>query len=520
MTKRQLEEDDDNDNFKWNRISCHEYTSVDKKWNLCQLVHSVMLYGLLAIMCSQTLDILRLYAVERAHLLECQRKSLIRLNASPKRERKNWHIFVSTISDLHFRRMFRMSRSCFNELCCCIENHVGHESFCSQDFISTELEHGNSRLANIYRAHKETSGGFVCGEVKLAITLRILGGGSYLDIACIFNVTPNQVYPIFHKVLLEWICNDGIARYTLKDIIQDEDEMYKVASHFAEGRSGGILAGVVGALDGWLVKIECPSMKKDGVENPGGYFSRKGFYALNVQAIVDKKKRILWMYLGAKGGEHDSAAFKSSNLYEILENMFLDSNGTMHKNHMNIPFYVIGDSAYSLRPFLMVPFDNALPHSAEDTFNFILSSSRINVECAFGEIDARWGIFWRPLKFDLDKQRNIIDASFRLHNFILDHKERNNVAQDDDMDLFSKQCLSFVTTHPEEIVGCFGNGSLGDDEPKSRGRPTNIEQSMREAGVRLRDRLKDKMKEAQLSRPSKNSWYTDECNHTRVMLQS
>jgi hypothetical protein len=373
-------------------------------------------------------------------------------------------------------------------------------------------------LARIYRAHKEISGGFVCGEVKVAIALRILGGGSYLDIACIFNVHPGQVYPIFHKVLSEWICNDSIARYMLRDIIHDEDEMYKVASQFAQGRSGGILAGVIGALDGWLVKIECPSLKKDGVENPGGYFSRKGFYALNVQAIVDKRKRILWMYLGAKGGEHDSAAFKSSNLYEMLENIFLDSDGKMHKNSINIPFYIIGDSAYSLRPFLLVPFDNALPQSPEDTFNYIVSSSRINVECAFGEIDARFGIFWRPLKFNLDKQKNIIDAAFRLHNFILDHKERHSVLEDDDMEFFSKQCLSFLTTHPEAIVGCFGNGSLGEDMPKSRGRPTNIEQSMREAGVRLRDRLRDKMKEAQLSRPTKNMWYIDECNHMKITM--
>ena len=186
---------------------------------------------------------------------------------------------------------------------------------------------------------------------------------------------------------------------------------------------------------------------------------------MNVQAIVvDKRKRILWMYLGAKGGEHDSAVFKSSNLYETLEKMFLDSDGKMHKNYMNNPFYIIGDSAYLLHPFLLLPFDNALPHSIEDTFNYITtSSSRSNVECAFGEVDDQWGIFWHPLKFDLDKQKNIIDDAFWLHNFILDYKERHNVQEDDDMELFLKQCLSFLTTHPEEIVGCFGNGSFGED---------------------------------------------------------
>jgi hypothetical protein len=87
------------------------------------------------------------------------------------------------------------------------------------------------------------------------------------------------------------------------------------------------------------VKIECPSLKKDGIKNPAGFFSRKGFYALNVQVIVDKKKRVLFMYMGAKGSEHDSAAFKSSKLYSTLEEMFLDPQSEMHRNKYNIPFY-------------------------------------------------------------------------------------------------------------------------------------------------------------------------------------
>lgn len=166
----------------------------------------------------------------------------------------------------------------------------------------------------------------------------------------------------------------------------------------------------------------------------------------------------------------------------------------MHKNSMDIPFYIIADSAYSLRPFLLVPYDNALPNSAEDAFNYILSSSRIIVECAFGEVDARWGIFWRPLKFDLNKQKHIIDACFRLHNFIIDYKEDHDETGkgDDDGDFFSKDCLSFLTTHPEEVVGCYGNDGLGTDPDRRRGRPTNLEQRMKDAGVNLRDGLKEK----------------------------
>ena len=52
--------------------------------------------------------------------------------------------------------------------------------------------------------------------------------------------------------------------------------------------------------------------------NPGKYYSRKGFYALNVQVIVDKKKRILWRTIGEKGSVHDSKVFNESNLGKFL----------------------------------------------------------------------------------------------------------------------------------------------------------------------------------------------------------
>jgi hypothetical protein len=54
------------------------------------------------------------------------------------------------------------------------------------------------------------------------------------------------------------------------------------------------------------------------------------------------------MYVGAKGAEHDSAAFKTSLIYQNLEKRCLDPNAKIHNNKFNIPFYLIGDSAYSL----------------------------------------------------------------------------------------------------------------------------------------------------------------------------
>ena len=57
-------------------------------------------------------------------------------------------------------------------------------------------------------------------------------------------------------------------------------------------RSNGVLVGAIGAIDGWLVRIVRPGFK-DSIMNPVAFFSRKGFFALNVQCIVDDRKKEL-----------------------------------------------------------------------------------------------------------------------------------------------------------------------------------------------------------------------------------
>jgi hypothetical protein len=37
-------------------------------------------------------------------------------------------------------------------------------------------------------AHEASTGGFVSGEIKLALTLRLLAGGSYLDLSLLYEV--------------------------------------------------------------------------------------------------------------------------------------------------------------------------------------------------------------------------------------------------------------------------------------------------------------------------------------------
>ena len=139
------------------------------------------------------------------------------------------------------------------------------------------------------------------------------------------------------------------------------------------------------------------------VRNPDKYFSRKGFNAINVQAIVDRDKHIAWCFIDANGSSHDSVVFKDTELYKYLmgHRTWLEDKG----------YYTIGE-----------PFDNVPQHSPEDMFNFIHSSMRIAVECSFGKIGRRWGILWRHLEGRLQDHQYTIYACMKLHNFIVDYK--------------------------------------------------------------------------------------------------
>ena len=89
--------------------------------------------------------------------------------------------------------------------------------------------------------------------------------------------------------------------------------------------------------------------------------------------------------------------------------------------------YIIADSTYGLKSFLLTPYDNVLNGTLEDNFNYFHSSTRICVECAFGEIDLCWGILWRPLRFKLENNIKVIDACIQIHNFIIDFRLKSEL---------------------------------------------------------------------------------------------
>ncbi len=180
-----------------------------------------------------------------------------------------------------------------------IKQNVGAEVFKSEEYLRQLKCDPNFSYAlfnkqkNLLAAHEHTTGGFISGKVKLALTLHMLAGGSYLDLALLFELGQNSTHVIFYQVVAEWLNDERLVDINGIKYIFDEGQITNVALGFSQ-ITNGALCGCMGALDGWIVKIQRPWKKHHKCPNPSSYYSRKGYYGINVQAIADSKKRILF----------------------------------------------------------------------------------------------------------------------------------------------------------------------------------------------------------------------------------
>ena len=420
----------------------------------------------------------------KAHINEQRR-----LNRSlpDDKVRVTWESFCSRLSESHFRRMFRMTQNMFKGLCNRIIDCIGSDVFRSEQYLR-EKTGGEERIGK---------SPLISGEVKCALSIRMLAGGSYLDLVPLFNVSSGHLYVVL-ETFLAWIL--ATFEFPLTRLLRDQNwsALQELAAEFA-AKTDGVFYGPFGALDGLAVRIRSPSLKE--VSDPGNYYCRKGFYALNVQAICDMKKRFLWCLTSNKGSTHDSTAFANSRLYGLLQELASD----LYEKGL----FIVGDSAYGLTPFLLVPYDqNEIKrHGGDvdgslDSFNFHLSSCRINIECAFGELVMRWGILWRTLLFNLKKAQDIVMVCMLLQNYIIDNRDGDGSEKDShyflsfNIDIDETQARLYAETGemPRAVV-------TDNNEPARRGRRTVLEEGLSEVGNNVRRRMSVELAAREMRRP-------------------
>lgn len=154
-------------------------------------------------------------------------------------------------------------------------------------------------------------------------------------------------------------------------------------------------------------------------------------------AVCDSMHRFTYVNIGGFGSESDGGIFRNSNLGQMLESgeFNIPDPEFVQGSEMRIPYFLLGDAAFPLKPYLMVPYSGR--HLEQDKFhhNKELSCGRGLIENSFGVLAARWQVFLKPISAAPKKIDKIIKACVVLHNFLC-----------------------------EEIRGIYSNGAFTDHE--------------------------------------------------------
>lgn len=140
------------------------------------------------------------------------------------------------------------------------------------------------------------------------------------------------------------------------------------------------------------------------------YVNRHHYPSLTLQGICDNRKRFLDCSTGAPSKIHDSRIFRLSTISKKLPQLCAGK------------YHILGDAAYPSREFLMTPIrDYGSLDASDKAFNTKLSSTRVLIENAFGELKGRFRQLQRLDLTTVDNMTKFILACCVLHNICVDN---------------------------------------------------------------------------------------------------
>ena len=243
-------------------------------------------------------------------------------------------------------------------------------------------------------------------EQRVAVTLwRLATNIEYRTLSVLFGLGRSTVCTIVNETC------QTIAQHLLPKYV-----------HFPQGRQlEEIVEGferlwgfpqAVGAIDGSHIPILRPR------ESAADYYNRKGFYSVIMQAVVDYRGRFMDVNIGWPGKCHDARVFVNSSFYLKGNSGSLLPQATRRLSGVDVPLVLLGDPAYPLLPWLMMPFpDNGNTTRPQKTFNYRQSRARMVVENAFGRLKGRWRCLLKRMDNNLSNVSNVVAACVVLHNF-------------------------------------------------------------------------------------------------------
>ena len=140
-------------------------------------------------------------------------------------------------------------------------------------------------------------------------------------------------------------------------------------------------------------------------------------------ALVDANYKFIFVDVGCNGRISDGGVFGNSTLYHGLEHdlLSLPSPKALPGSENVVPYHIVADEAFPLKPYLMKPFSQRGLTREKRMFNYRWSRGRRCVENAFGILANRFRVFRTPLAVHPESAEKIVMACCTLHNYLRDH---------------------------------------------------------------------------------------------------
>ncbi|KAK5643411.1 hypothetical protein RI129_007256 [Pyrocoelia pectoralis] len=172
--------------------------------------------------------------------------------------------------------------------------------------------------------------------------------------------------------------------------------------------------GVVGLIDCTHIAIFTPHINDD--EYPEHiYVNRKGYHSINVQLICDHRLMIMNVIARYPGSTNDAYIWANSNIQRVFRNI--------HERG-NTNYYLLGDSGYPLRTWLLTPLEHEPQENTPEYFyNRAHKRVRCGIERCNGLLKMRFRCLLkeRVLHYAPDVACQIINACIVLHNMCIEH---------------------------------------------------------------------------------------------------
>ena len=177
--------------------------------------------------------------------------------------------------------------------------------------------------------------------------------------------------------------------------------------------AGHLYRGCIATIDGLVIKLRKPP-KTAHASAMAFFCGRYKCFGVAMQAMCDSNLKRLWFTANSPGSVHDSVAFKSSRLYQLLEEGKLDPR-----------FHISGDGAYTESDYLFSNSPTPRSHKLEtgkDAFNWIHSSHRQCIERAFGQLVGHWLVLEKLLRVNLARVSTVVHACMLLQNVCINRR--------------------------------------------------------------------------------------------------